>query len=175
MAEGCAIEPCPRTVKARGWCNTHYERWRRGKDPAEPTAYDLTESQRFWDKVDLAGPCWLWTATQVDGGYGWFDRSLAHRWAWEHLVGPIPDGLILDHLCRVHHCVNPDHLEPVTTAVNLTRGYGISARNALKTRCKHGHEFTPENTYIHPKRGTRDCRTCRSSASQRYQEAKYLV
>lgn len=116
---------------------------------------------RFFEKVDAAGPCWLWTAS-LSKGYGQFwtgERlQMAHLWAWEHLVGPIPAGLDLDHLCRVRRCVNPDHLDPVTRAENLARGATIPARNARKTHCLMGHEFTEANTYRH--RGARYCRAC---------------
>jgi hypothetical protein len=128
--------------------------------------------ERFWSKVARGGTggCWLWTAGKFSEGYGqfWRDgRNLhAHRVAYELLVGPIPEGLNLDHLCRVRHCVNPAHLEPVTARTNLLRGVGQPARNARKTHCKNGHEFTPENTYeIRP--GWRACRQCKRDHDQR--------
>jgi hypothetical protein len=83
----------------------------------------------------------------------------AHRVAFEWLVGPVPKGLVLDHLCRNRGCVNPSHLEPVTQQVNTLRGAGPAARNANKAHCKWGHEFTPENTGV-DKRGKRWCKTC---------------
>lgn len=103
-----------------------------------------TEAQRFWPKVDKAGPngCWVWMASKA-AGYGKFrvgsqldgTRRLveSHRWSYEALVGPIPEGLDLDHLCRNTACVNPDHLEPVTRQVNCHRGVGPLADNARKT------------------------------------------
>src|SRR5690349_9784178 len=81
-----------------------------------------------------------------------------HRVAYERLVGPIPDGLALDHLCRVRHCINPDHLEPVTWRENILRGASEVARLAARTACSKGHEFTPENTRIN--NGARACRRC---------------
>lgn len=109
------------------------------------------------DYAPELGPCWLWTgATTV--GYGRFRGSGVHRMAYEELVGPIPDGLVMDHLCRVRHCVNPAHLEPVTLAENVRRG--LSGRyQASKTHCPQGHEYSPENTYV-TKVGQRKCRTC---------------
>lgn len=119
---------------------------------------------RFWSKVDAAGDCWLWTAAITDKGYGTFSLNgkmrKAHHIAYELLVGPRPDGLVIDHLCRVRNCVNPDHLEWVAAETNTLRGFSPSAKCARKTYCKRGHEFTPENTYIR-KSGARTCRQCR--------------
>lgn len=83
---------------------------------------------RFWAKVDALGPCWLWTKGKTANGYGRFgvtskDKRLAHIFAWTTLVGPVPEGLQLDHLCRVRLCVNPDHLEPVTPQENWRRSH----------------------------------------------------
>jgi predicted DNA-binding transcriptional regulator AlpA len=86
-----------------------------------------TVEERFWEKVEPTGFCWEWTAFKDRKGYGRFrvdDRTMqAHRVAYELLVGPIPEGLHLDHLCRNTSCVNPDHLEPVDLAENVRRGY----------------------------------------------------
>nr|WP_157095381.1 HNH endonuclease [Hoyosella altamirensis] len=83
----------------------------------------------------------------------------AHRWAYIQLISDIPDGLQLDHLCRVRACVNPWHLEPVTPYVNWERGNSPVRANRDKTHCKQGHEFIPENTYVNPA-GSRICREC---------------
>lgn len=118
---------------------------------------------RFWTKVNFTDSCWLWTGSRNLQGYGqWpnaFGSALAHRYAYTFCVGPIPDGLEIDHLCRVPLCVNPDHLEPVTHRENQLRGTGQVALNARKTHCVHGHAFTPSNTYIW--RSERHCRLCR--------------
>lgn len=99
----------------------------------------------------------------MSSGYGtfYFEGRMvtAHRWAYEHWVGPIPEGTELDHLCREVLCVLPTHLEPVTHRENLMRGKGFAARNARKTHCPQGHKYTDENTYVNP-RGSRECRTC---------------
>jgi hypothetical protein len=118
---------------------------------------------RLMEKVSFAATgCWEWTGSVNDSGYGKFSLSTtqlsrrAHRVAYELLVGPIPDGLELDHLCRNTICVNPAHLEPVTQAENVRRGL-----NAQKTHCAHGHEFTLENTGRHRSTGWRFCLACR--------------
>lgn len=124
---------------------------------------------RFEAKVIKDAGCWLWIGAKQSGGYGRFmvcsdprTLILAHRYSYELARGPIPDGLTLDHLCRNTSCVNPEHLEPVTRAVNAQRG----SRNAVKTHCDYGHEFTPENIYAAPSRPEiRDCRACRKVRS----------
>lgn len=126
-----------------------------------------TTAGRFWSKVEVTDGCWLWTGCQVQNGYGQFRfdgrTGLAHRWAYEHFVGPIPDGLDLDHLCRVRHCVNPAHLEPVTRAENLHRGKGNGFQlNAAKTHCAQGHPFSGHNLII-GKNGQRLCRACKNA------------
>jgi hypothetical protein len=84
-----------------------------------------TAPARFWAKVATDGDCWLWRAHVMRNGYGYFDKGYAHRWAYQHMVAEIPEGLELDHLCRVRNCVNPYHLEPVTHAENHRRRRGI--------------------------------------------------
>ena len=121
--------------------------------------------ERFWTKVNKSGECWLWTAGLYHDGYGKFwdgkRHCRAHRFAYELLVAPIPDGLQLDHLCRVRHCVNPAHLEAVDCRTNLLRGTGLTATKAAQTHCVHGHPFDEVNTYIKPN-GARGCRICRN-------------
>lgn len=120
--------------------------------------------------------CWQWTACLSRAGYGRFhvagqSPAMAHRYAYEVLVGPIPIGLQLDHLCRVRRCVNPAHLEPVTVRENLLRGDTITAARAAQTHCGSGHALSPDNTYIKPN-GCRNCRECKRAADRRYKAAQ---
>jgi hypothetical protein len=115
---------------------------------------------RFWSKVDKSGECWTWTAAHnLDGS-----RNVgAHRYVWMVERGPIPDGLTIDHLCRTRNCVRVEHMEVVTRGENSRRGGGlekIAAERRNAPECKHGHPFTPENTYTDP-RGRRVCIACR--------------
>ena len=131
---------------------------------------------RFLAKI-VAYPhgCWIWQASTTHNGYGQFwvgGRMVkAHRFAYEMFVGPIPEGLELDHLCRVRNCVNPAHMEPVTHAENVRRGESFSAINAGKTHCPHGHAYDAENTYVKPN-GWRHCRACQRAACRAYYYAR---
>lgn len=148
-------------------------------------AWHMTEDEvsqhwdYFWPKVDASASCWVWTASMKNsyGGFG-VGRGerrrvgYAHRIAWEMLVGPIPTGMHLDHLCKNTLCVNPDHLEPVTPATNSQRGAtGVptGARNRSKTHCKWGHEFIEANTEVYLGRGyvERTCRTCHKNRGRK--------
>ena len=121
---------------------------------------------RFFAKFDTTDPNehWIWTERlHPRDGYGrawWGDRAVqSHVLAYELLVGPVPEGKQLDHLCRVRACGNPAHLEPVTCQTNLLRGETLAAANAAKTHCPQGHPYDEANTYI-TKHGGRDCRAC---------------
>lgn len=142
-----------------------------------------SDKDRFWPKVDKTASCWLWQGALYRSGYGAFryngQMRVAHRFAYELLRGEIPDGLTLDHLCRVRACVRPDHLEPVTNRENVLRGVGPTATNAAKTHCDNGHELTPESTYVSPPtkahpHGSRHCRTCKAE-TQRSRRARKAV
>jgi HNH endonuclease len=130
-------------------------------------------NERLMEKVVWNGDedeCWTWQAALNNRGYGVIGERhmprLAHRVSYEHFVGPIPDGLVLDHLCRVRHCVNPAHLEAVTQQENTRRG-----ERAQRTHCPHGHEYSPENTAVR-KDGSRECRQCVRERVARYRKRK---
>lgn len=136
-----------------------------------------TTEERFWPKVSKGSPeeCWRWNGAENGSGYGRFHlggRSVAaHRVAYELMVGPISEGLVIDHLCRNPSCVNPAHLEPVTGRENTLRGMSPYAIKARWTHCKWGHEFTTENTYIAPN-GTRRCRACHRKGNRERKAAR---
>lgn len=167
----CSVGDCERAEHAHGWCVMHYKRWwRNGSVELKPRA--KTPDELFWSSVEKDGaapphrpelwPCWTWTSFIDRDGYGLFHNKRiggtkrAHRLAYESSIGPIPEALVLDHLCRNRACVRPSHLEPVTDKVNAERGMV-----AQKTHCIRGHEFTEKNTYIRSN-GTRSCRDCRN-------------
>jgi hypothetical protein len=110
--------------------------------------------------------CWEWTGNRYRNGYAglfWQGKTrLAHRLTYEHFVGPIDEGLVIDHLCCNKACVNPAHLEPVTPRENT--------RRAMRSHCVNGHPFSDENTWMH--KGKRYCRTCRYLRNKEAQERK---
>ncbi len=161
----------PRTVDAAGGMAQRRYPLHTPKRIARFTARVDKNGPAAEARPDL-GPCWLWTGSIDADGYGCYLRDhSAHRFAWEIANGPVPDGLVIDHLCRVRHCVNPAHMEPVTNAENILRGECPPAVNARKTHCPRGHEFTTENTYVYPD-GRRECRECRRAYIREYMRAR---
>ena len=136
--------------------------------------------ERFWGKVIKTDTCWEWTDYTGYNGYGKLrvqgQMRKAHRLAYEFCIGPIPEGLTLDHLCRNRKCVNPSHLEPVTYQQNILRGEGRAAAQARRTHCPRGHPYDLFNTYKGPD-GRRHCRVCLSAEGRRRtrQEKRELV
>lgn len=137
----------------------------------EPTELPPALATRV--KVD-GGGCWLWTGATNGVGYGRLGRQYVHRLSYTHFVGEIPDGLQLDHLCRVPLCCNPDHLEPVTIGENVRRGLApiiTRLRHAARTHCRVGHVLTPENTYVRPGDRARICRECQRLLDREWKRA----
>jgi hypothetical protein len=170
----CSVPACDRPRYCKGYCGPHYRRWSKYGDPAVggPIRQRIngTPEQRFWPKVNKNGPvperrpelgaCWLWTAdAETTNGYPQFRLGrrmvLAHRASWTFIVGPPPADLQLDHLCRVKRCVRPEHLDPVTNAVNAARRTGFH----YATACSAGHAMADENVRVTAS-GIRVCRIC---------------
>jgi hypothetical protein len=128
-------------------------------------SFDQSRIDEFWSLVDRRSDaeCWLWRGASFGKvrGYGSFYHNYAHRVAYTLARGPIPDGLTIDHLCRTHRCVNPAHLEAVTSKENTLRGFGKTAVQARKTHCRAGHPLTGDNVRTYGKtRKSRVCVTC---------------
>jgi hypothetical protein len=167
--------PTPGTVPPRTLprcpCGCGVINFRPGSDEAETWVewtgrIWLTDAlRRFWDRVDERDDkdCWEWAGTITSTGYGTFSlrtqNAYAHRIAYECAWGPIPEGLVVDHLCANRRCCNPLHLEAVTVEENNRRGPGASSANLQKDRCPRGHPYSGKNLG-RTKSGSRYCRTC---------------
>lgn len=135
---------------------------------------------RIWAKTRLNAEtgCWEWTGKTNERGYGYIQigrqSRRAHRVAYEAFLGEVPDGLVLDHLCRVRNCMNPAHLEPVSHAENVRRGEAPSRRSWKlnpRSHCPQGHPYDEANAYIRPN-GRRMCRACAQARKRRYRQEK---
>lgn len=143
-----------------------------------------TPLERFWNLVDRPDDpimCWQWRGVPNHDGYGRFNDGtrmvMAHRFAYEALVGPIPPELESDHLCKNRGCVNPAHIRPTTHLENMkTRDLSrVNAHERAKTHCPKGHEYNTANTYLRPDGGGRDCLKCRYVRSLRMGEKRKAV
>ena len=170
----CSIEGCERPSQARTWCKTHWMRWKTTGDPNLVRSRRRDPFELVMRRVDKTDGCWLFTGCLTRHGYGNIGSAaqresggsrLTHVIVYERLVGSVPEGLELDHLCRVPACCNPDHLEPVTHTENVRRGRWQEGRRAwlaAKPTCRHGHVRSPENTYVNPSTGHKSCRPCKA-------------
>lgn len=138
-------------------------------------AIERVERLCVYEPRGYATPCRIFTGTKWDG-YGHIKVETdgrrvnvsAHRITYVHYMGPIPEGLELDHLCRQRDCCEVTHLEAVTHLENVRRGESPSARHARKTHCIRGHEFTPENTAMERVSGRRPYRRCKTCTREKY-------
>lgn len=176
----CRVAECDSPADSRHLCGKHLQRLNRlGTTDLTPRP---NLSERFWVKVNKDAPisavrpdlghCWLWTASLDGKGYGKIGVKgkllQAHRLSYEMVLGAIPDGLVLDHLCRIRHCVNPGHLEPVTQRVNLLRGQTLTAKEVQVTHCPQDHPYDEANTYQYG--NNRKCRACRREHRMAFDE-----
>lgn len=134
----------------------------------------------LWDKLGVRvlknsipepnSGCWLWTGSLHKNGYATLkwdqgkSSEMAHRASYHAFKGDIPDGLVLDHKCKVRSCVNPDHLEPVTYSENNRRS---PRKSPMKNNCIRGHELSGSNLIV-DKKGWRTCRICRANQALAY-------
>lgn len=168
----CQCDNCRHSVHRHNLCRTHYDRLRKTGVYGGPTGLNATSiEERLIIRSDRSGgpdSCWPWLSKgKPVEGYGYVTvkqkTRLAHVVSYEMYVGPVPEGLTLDHLCVNSPCINPKHLEPVTMQENILRGNGLAGQNARKTHCPKGHPYD-----IQQKNGSRWCRVCRNEGSQRY-------
>lgn len=137
MSLECAIEGCEREHNAKGYCSAHYRRWRKGADLEAPMIRVGQDEARFWDKVKRGPGCWIWQGAPMVTGYGGIrfggKNKTAHRVSYELNVGPIPEGMQIDHACRNRLCVNPAHLRLATDGQNK-QNMGIASNNKSGVR-----------------------------------------
>lgn len=182
----CKVDGCDRPSRCFGMCGKHYQRVYKHGDPhyTKMPSLGLPLRDRLLMNCKTVGDCWEWTGAK-NKGYGRIQIAhperksrQVHRVAYEIYIGPIPEGLTLDHLCRNKACFNPSHLEPVTAVENVLRGNNFSAINKRKTQCMHGHPFDKQNTAWDVHRGVtrRRCKACsKVNAKKRYELRKKFV
>ncbi|MGQ7788186.1 HNH endonuclease [Nesterenkonia sp. K-15-9-6] len=134
----CSFDGCDRKHRARGWCDTHWQQWRAGRPmrPIRPQGNSL--ESKLQRRTDKTSTCWIWTGSKVSSGYGNIHHArtwhYAHRVAYELAHGPIPDGMVIDHLCWNRACVNPDHLRAVPQQLNAQNLQGATSRSSTGLR-----------------------------------------
>jgi hypothetical protein len=185
----CSFSGCDRLRQSKGYCKLHAKHLRKGIPLAPITKRGRKRGTPPVIEFDVnERGCHIYRGKISLGGYGLTTirrrTVMIHKYVWEKVNGPIPDGMMLDHICRnmedkndIRHraCCNVDHLRVVTPQVNATENsFSVAAINKAKTHCKWGHEFTPENTYPEPT-GGRKCRACRRRSYVEYRKRKKLV
>ena len=137
-AKRCVIDGCEKAPIARGWCPKHYQRWRIHGHPLGGGRQYKTPDEALSARTERRGDCLIWTGSKTDNGYGRFrvnDRTtIVHRYAWEKANGPIPDGMVVDHMCWNRACVNVEHLRVVTVAQNNANRSGPHPGSASGVR-----------------------------------------
>lgn len=170
----CLAEGCGRPTHARRLCKMHYKRQSRNQQPLPPS-FAAGNEDAFWVRVCRGEGCWEWAGSKTAAGYGNLRlpsgaNGYAHRVSFELTRGPIPAGMVLDHLCRNRACVNPEHLEPVSQLENVRRG--ASAYGEIKKSCPRGHDMTDAtNVYTRPS-GYKVCRHCASAQNDKRRVAR---
>lgn len=176
MTPQCKVPGCTKEAGTRGLCTMHYSRNRReALGVARPERYQVVDPlAKILSNIDV-GFCWEWNRKLNNRGYGVTNvnkkRWYVHRLMWTLMVGPIPDGMEIDHMCRNRACCNPEHLDLVTGQVNTLRGVSPASSHAKRDECSYGHEYTAET--MHVVRGARRCRICeRRRDKERYERKK---
>lgn len=171
MKPPCSVADCPTPARARGMCSSHWNKWRRYGSPTNAPVHDrIAEArERAEQKIRKGTGCWEWTGTLDGYGYGVItvegQRTKAHRFMYQQTIGPIPAGLVIDHLCCNTACVNPAHMEPVTHLENTRRGSSRHGERQTACRAK-GHDWSNPNNIRTRKNGNRYCAECDRAASR---------
>lgn len=146
MRKQCSIKGCQHKHQARGWCNKHYKRWRSNGDPLKvQTTRGLSPAEYFQLKTEWRGECLIWTGTKNHDGYGHIpiigkSTEKAHRYAWEQVHGPIPEGLLVDHKDHCHPaCCNVEHLRLASASQNASNRSGPTRNNTSGYRNVYRH------------------------------------
>lgn len=177
----CVVDGCFAETRylRKGMCDKHYRRVLRNGTIVPKVIFGDNKS-RFLSKVAINSEsgCWLWTDYLDDDGYGQFKVSgktlRAHRWIYSEYYNGIDSELVIDHLCRVRRCVNPEHMELVTTQENSARGNGSRRYFQNLGHCTHGHEYV-DGSYFILGDGSWRCRDCSNAAWRRWYRKKNMV